>query len=629
MKVFDRLQNRELDSFLRKGKKLKTSLSKSPGHSDTGSSRRNTSSDASLFFSSSYEQKDSGKLDITSDNTVSNDNPIDTEEHVDHDNLYFLTKTNSVVVDDNYSPHSFYDTIGNQIYKNMPDNEDGDIDSPTKGRNINDEQVVCDNFTIKDISSYLLNKQTRNFSDDFAECTDFVESMKNQQHLTLGDFKKNAALNKIKHYMTEYYRLLEAQNIDSNYNPLKTIRDRELKLQLHSFDDKKDENLLSNTTKNFQKLMKNYQNVIQDPPLIPVLAFSKRSNANAAYKKFHDNLSEDEEAVHSSSETNKKDHHNPYYAYKLNHSTHKKKANSYQYWKWFVGVNEKYEDINIQKILHLKQEFMSTKSNDEQNVSKNADQTNLLKIPYNESRNLSSEASESYFSDDDSEKDYADVNEGLGVPMKAESKDNSEQTNGSEYNKKGMNKIVNLINNTINSLELYEQSKLEKVIYFETLIRVLINSLDTFQYEKNKELNKLECFQVPSLKSLEDLKDEIVLDLSNCENLTRISENNELTKMVLDMTHIQSEISTTLQLRYKKIGSTDFDTDSHSSYTTIRHKRRSRDQKCCVANIGFWLIEWMIKFILVSIKISYGLYSFIFPSKNKKTPESSGPLKKQ
>lgn len=629
MKVFDRLQNRELDSFLRKGKKLKTSLSRSPGHSDTGSSRRNTSSDASSFFSSSYEQKDSGRLDITSVKTVPNNSPVDTEEHMYCDNYYPLTKTSSVVVDDNYTPQSFYDIIGNQIYRNMPDNEDGGVESPTKGRNINDEQVICDNFTIKDMSTYLLNKQIRNFSDDFAECTDFVESMKNQQHITLGDFKKNAALNKIKHYMTEYYRLLETQSIDSNYNPLKTIRDRELKLQLHSFDNKKDENLLSNTTKNFQKLMKNYQNVIQDPPLIPVLAFSKRSDANATYKKFHYNLPEDEKALHSSSDTSKKEHHNPYYAYKLNHSTHKKGATSYQYWKWFVGVNEKYEDMNIQKILHLKQEFMSTKTNDKQNVSENADQTHLLKTPYNESRNLSSEASESYFSDDDSEKVYADVNEGLGVPMKAGSKDTSEQTSGSVYNKKGVSKMVNLINNTINSLEIYEQSKLEKVIYFETLIRVLINNLDTFQYEKNKELKKLESFQVPSLKSLEDLKEEIVLDVCNCENLTRISENNELTKMVLDMTHIQSEISTTLQLRYKKIGSTDFEADSHSSYTTIRHKRRPREQESTVANIGFWLIEWMIKFILVSIKISYGLYSFIFPSKNKKTPESSRPLKKQ
>lgn len=628
MKVFDKLQNRELDSFLRKGKKLKSSLSKSPGHSDTGSSRRDTSSDASSLFISSYEQKGTRKFDTTSDSTVSNNNPFDLEEHLDHDNYYSLTKTNSVAVDDSYNPNSFYDIIGNQIYHNMPENEDGDIESPTNGRNINDELVICENFTIKDISNYLLNKQTRNFSDDFAECTDFVESMKNQQHITLGDFKKKAALNKIKHYMTEYYRLLETQNIDSSYNPLKTIRDRELKLQLHSFDNKKDENLLSNTTKNFQKLMKNYQNVIQDPPLIPVLAFSKRSNANAAYKRFYDNLIE-EEALHSRPETSKKDNLNPYHTYKLNHNTHKKKATSYQYWKWFVGVNERYEDINIQKILHLKQEFMSTKKDEEPSVSKKVDQSNLLNIPYNESRNVSSGASESYFSDDDSEKDYADVNEGLGVSMTIESRDNNEQNNHSEYNKKGMSKIVSLINNTINSLELYEQSKLEKVIFFETLIRVLINSLDTFQYEKNKELNKLEGFQAPSLKSLEDLKDEIVLEISNCENLAKISENNELTKMVLDMTHIQSEISTTLQLRYKKIVSSDFESDSNSSYNTIRRRKRSKEQESAVTNIGFWLIEWMIKFILVSIKISYGLYSFIFPSKNKKTPESSGPLKKQ
>lgn len=627
MKVFDRLQNRELDGFLRKGKKLKRSLSKSTGHSDTGSSKRITSSDTSSYFSSSYEQKDCGKFDITSEISVTDNKPFVNEEHVDYNNYNPITKTNSVIVNDDYSTNSFYDIIGSQIYGKMHANENGDHESPTKGRNINDEQVICDNFTIKDISTYLLNKQTRNFSDDFAECTDFIESMKNQQHITLCDIKKNAALNKIKHYMTEYYRLLEVQNLDSNYNPLKTIRDRELKLQLHSFDNKKDENLLSNTTKNFQKLMKNYQNVIQDPPLIPVLAFTKRSDANMAYRKFYDNLSDDDEASQANLERNKKDHHSSYHAYRLNHGSNKKKANRYQYWKWFVGVNERYEDITIQKILHLKQEFMSTKNNDDKNTSKNGDQTNFLNIPYNDSRNLSSEASESYFSDDDSYKEYADVNEGLNIPIVAENKNSSEEVNESECNKKGMSKIVNLINNTMNSLEVYEQSKLEKVIFFETLIRLLINSLDSFQYEKIKELKKLESFKVPSLNPLEDLRSEIVLDVSSCENLTKISENNELTKMVLKMTHIQSEISTTLQLRFKKISSSDFEADSSSSYT-IRHKRKPREQESIVANIGFWLIEWMIKFILLSIKISYGLYSFFFTSKSRKTPESSETLKK-
>ena len=629
MKVFSRTQKQELNSTLRKDKKHKRPLSTSKSHLEQEFGHRSTSSDNSSSLMSIFDSKANKNSDYTSESSENNNKKASNDGHVDLENYKQITRTNSVIMNDDFSNNSFYDVINSQVNKQPLIDEAESKENLDKNRKLKDEQVICDGFTIKDISDYLLKKQMNNCSGDFVECTDFLESMRKQKHITIGDIKKNVALNKIKHYMTEYYRLMEMQNVDSEYNPLKTIRDRELKLQLHNFGNKTEENQLTNTTRNFQKLMKNYQNVIPDPPLIPVLAFTERTNVSMIYQKFYKDTSEGGGPIRAGiDKSDNAHHHHSYYAYKLNHSTDKKAVTKYQYWKWFVGVNERYEDITIQKILHLKQEFMSIKDGEERKLSQsNKGNLNLLSVPNSESRNLSSGASELSLSDGDSFKEYADVNEGLSVPDGSEGKSITKNSTDSNFSKKGLSKVNKLIKNTIDSLESYEQSKLEKVLYYEALTRLLINRLDRFHYENDEQLTKLESFEIPSLEILELLKNDIVLDVPNCEKLTEISENNELSKMVLQMTHIQSEISTTLQLRLKKIGIDDFDADSSSNYSNVRHRKRlGHEEESLITNIGFWLIEWMIKIILISIKLSYGLYSLIFPSKNEKTSESSPAL---
>lgn len=628
MKVFSRFQKQDVDGSLRKEKKARKLLNISKSHSDTESGYRHVSSDSSSSMSSILESKVNRTSDYTSESSEANHKKSDSKGSMDLDNYTPITRVDSVIINDDFTDDSFYEIINNQVNKQNSLSEAAERETLDKNRKLKDQQVICEDFTIKDISDYLLNKQMHSFSDDFAECTDFLESMKKQKHITLGDIKKNAALNKIKHYMTEYYRLLEMQNVDSEYNPLKTIRDRELKLQLHNFGNKTAENQLTNTTRNFQKLMKNYQNVIQDPPLIPVLAFTHRTNMSMTYKKFNKDFADGSE--YTNPELDKPEHehhHHGHYAYKLNHNSDKKAADGYQYWKWFVGVNERYEDITIQKILHLKQEFMSIKDNEERKLSHPGANKKHLSIPNSETRNVSSEASDFSLSDDDSFKEYADVNEGLDIIVESDKARSDKKDSDFDVDNKGLSKVNKLIKTTIESLELYEQSKMEKLLYYEALTRLLINRLDRFQYENDEQLNKLDNFALPSLDPLESLKKDIVLDVPTCENLSRISENNELTNMVLEMTHIQSEISTTLQLRLKKIGMDDFDVDSSNNHNNVRHRRRmGKEKESLITNIGYWLIEWMIKIILVSIKFSYGLYSLVFPSKNEKTPESSPSL---
>ena len=547
-----------------------------------------------------------------------------------------LTRKNTVIIHDSYDYESFFDALSRQMIQEKEEEEqkhEEKLENFKEQEKEEQKNLLCDNFTVKDLSNWLLLKKKTKFDNDYICSENSMNKLRDSKRMTVEQLNKQMHINKIKHYMTEYYKLLEEQNENNAFNPLRTIRDRELKLQTHHLNV--NDNKVSETTKNFQKLMRNYQNVIKDPPTIPVLTFTKRYDSRARYNSdekekshskglYNDNPSK--KKTHSknnmtddSIDTSKSKNHHHYY-YRLNYGSQSKKQPKYQYWKWFVGVNERCEDITIQKILHLKQDFTG-KPQENSRLLVKSNHSNTKK----ESRTNSNDFSmiESMDIDNDGmdlEDDIDEEEEGEEENDESEAGDIS---TGYPTTKSCNEKFIQKIQETMDYLSIQEQGKCEKIVYLETIINILIQKAQRFQFENIKQLKKISEFEIPDTTCLKDLVEATKIEIPTCEKLTKISEDNDLANMGIRLTAIQSEISTTLQLRLKKITMNEDQTtvdesDEKKADGTFKSRRHGKNESK-ITTIGFYIIELTIKLILITIRILYGFYSFFTFSKTKNT----------
>lgn len=534
-----------------------------------------------------------------------------TSESMNNNKYLLLTRSSSVVIHDDFAFESFYDIINQQLLaKEEEEKQEEEEDVAKYKEEAKEEQknILCDNFTVKDLSNWLLIKKQNKFKDDYITCKDEMHKLKECKKLTIEQINKQLQVAQIKHYMTEYYKLLEEQNANNVFNPLRTIRDRELKLQTHHLTNAESTNNLSDTTKNFKRLMRNYQNVIKDPPSIPVLAFTNRYDVRDSPSSGEKDKNTNKgyygnEGKHNDDKKNNDNHH---YHYRLNYGNNSKKPFKYQYWKWFVGVNERYEDITIQKIIHLKQDFAG-KPQESAFLAQINNRPDLIKDSRTTSADLSVLEELALESDED---DNLDNN----CELETESLNEAE-------NKGSCNKFMQKIQDTVDWLEIREQGKLEKILYLEAILKILIQKSHKFQYENDKHYKKLSSFEIPSIDCLTKLIDETKIEIPTCEKLTKISEDNELTNMGIQLTSIQSEINTTLQLRLKKITMNDDqanvdDLDEKSSDGTFKRSRHGNNESK-ITRVGFFIIELTIKLILITIKILYSIYSLFTFSKKE------------
>lgn len=535
-----------------------------------------------------------------------------TSDSINNNKYHPLTKKSSVIIHDNYGFQSFYDIINQQLLEKEEEEkqeEEEDVEKYKEKAEEEQKNILCDNFTVKDLSNWLLLKKKNKFKDDYISCKDEMHKLKECKKLTIEQINKQLQVAQIKHYMTEYYKLLEEQHTNNAFNPLRTIRDRELKLQTHHLSNAESTNNLSDTTRNFKKLMRNYQNVIKDPPSIPVLKFTNRYDLKDRFSNGENERNSNKGFYGNEGKNNdeKKNNDNRHYHYRLNYGNNSKKPFRYQYWKWFVGVNERYEDITIQKIIHLKQDFAG-KPQESAVLAQINNRTDLI----NDSRNTSADLSvlEELALDSD-EDDNLDNNSEI----------ETESLNDAE-NKGSCNKFEQKIQDTVDWLEIHEQGKLEKIVYLEAVLKILIQKAHKFQYENDKNYKRLSLFEIPSISCLTKLVDETKIEIPTCEKLTKISEDNELTNMGIQLTSIQSEINTTLQLRLKKITMNEDqangdDLDEKNSEGTFKRSRHSSHESQ-ITRIGYFIIELTIKLILITIKILYSFYSLCTFSKAKK-----------
>ncbi|XBW34558.1 hypothetical protein QEN19_000121 [Hanseniaspora menglaensis] len=509
------------------------------------------------------------------------------------DGISDITRKTSVVLKETYTYQSIYDILHSQIITTEKQrNNLDDVNVTEMRRKNNKNNLLSDDFNVKDLSVWLLNQKKNTIDEDYACCQNQLKSMQECKNLTFEQQIKQGHVNKIKQYMTEYYKLLNKQNESTHFNPLRVIRDRELKLETETVGANNELKKLKPTTKRFQKLMKNYQNVIRDPPTIPVLMFTKRYDDE-------DNLSEiigqrmyksKNVALHPDKLNNKQPRYNDHL------KNNKKTLNTprYKYWKWFVGVNERYEDITIQKLIHLKRDLSGNSQDFSSIFSNNSD-----------------------FSKDDLNSTSSILDDDLYIENASEHLEDVCSINGQLINSPlnvGREKLKKKIQDTINVLLFQKQAQLERIIYYEAVMKILITNSQRFQYANEKHLLKITQFETPEMSRLYQLLEDTVIEVPSCRKLTEISQNNELRNMTTELTTIQTEINTTLQLRFKKISMNEDQLNGNefkeSGVDGKFKKKAHRKNESTVTFIGFYIIELMIKFILVSIRVVYSIYSF-------------------
>ncbi|KAL6944775.1 hypothetical protein ACO0RG_001529 [Hanseniaspora osmophila] len=168
------------------------------------------------------------------------------------------------------------------------------------------------------------------------------------------DPKLRVQIVKVRNYLAHYYMLLDSTN--GTYNPLKTMRNRKLQHQ----------GMRANHRDTFRKT-----HAVTDPPAIPVLVFSRRNrpkdeinelgidavNENWEKKRAKKHYSEHEHRHYKESRTSRS--HNPI------HRRKGKNKGKYVFWKWFVGVNERYDDINWERVQVLRSQMNSSENIDD------------------------------------------------------------------------------------------------------------------------------------------------------------------------------------------------------------------------------------------------------------------------
>ncbi|KAL6949029.1 hypothetical protein ACO0QE_001517 [Hanseniaspora vineae] len=157
---------------------------------------------------------------------------------------------------------------------------------------------------------------------------------------------------KVRNYLAHYYMLLDSTN--GSYNPLKTIRNRKLQHQ----------GMRANHRDTFRKT-----HAVTDPPAIPVLVFSRRNrpkdeNNELGIDAVNDNWEKKKVKKHQYSEHEHRHYKEPRTSHSHNpiHRRKGKNRGKYVFWKWFVGVNERYDDINWERVQVLRSQMNSSEN---------------------------------------------------------------------------------------------------------------------------------------------------------------------------------------------------------------------------------------------------------------------------